>query len=308
MTESILIRLKRKGIQACIRGTTLWVCCQFCTIRGTSIDTKFRLGIELKGKKVPKGTAHCFNCGYISAHGLNEILGEAVSIGIGIDDPVKDTSEPTLPADFELLRFKRDEWTVRAFKYLQYRGMSNEEIQSYRVGISLIGAARGRVVFPLYESEKLIGWTARSLFPDTEPKWLHSPNLRTPYWASKTGRKVVVINEGVFDAISTARVIKDQADVMAILGVALSEQKKATIKQYEQVVLFLDDDSAGVKATIQLAEELAENKKQVWVVSNATKGKKTDPAEMLQEEIAAAFRNRVRWSTGYGLKLLLTVQ
>lgn len=305
MFENILVQLRQKGIVARISGSTLWANCPYCIQRGTTKDTRQRLGIELRGRKVPVGTGWCFNCHYRSKNALEEILGQPINL-LSVQEPERQEPEVKLPEDFELLNVRSpDHWNKVAFKYLMDRGMEYKEIVDYQVGLSMLGKTRNRVVFPVLRKSKLIGWTARTL-ADEEPKWLHSSGLRRAYWIRRKS-KTVVLNEGVFDAVAVARVLK-YSDAMAILGSNMTEEKMAEIKDFENVVIWLDPDSAGRKATVDIAERLAGENQNIFVVQASkyilSQHPKADPAELTREEILEVLRGRKPWNNTLSNSLL----
>ena len=265
---------------------------------------------------MPKGTAHCFNCGYPKGWGfhrteetLKQLLGE------NLDFSATETPEPapeapviTLPEDFELLEASTDYWMAKAWQYVAERGMGPAEIIRQGLGLSLLGKAAYRVVFPVVEDDKLAGWTARTL-AGAQPKWLHAFGLRSPYWGRRTKGSGLIVTEGVFDALAVTRVVTE-LDVLALLGTNLSQYKKEQISNYDSVCLWLDPDEPGRKATISLAEMLTEQGKQVTVVSlkQTDSQAKLDPGELTPEEINNAWAGRKAWSRRLGLALAYSIK
>lgn len=303
-------QLRRKGIKAKIDGHTLYVCCPFCG------DTRYRRGIELRGGKVPKGTAHCFNAGCPrpnSKDGLQELLGDNGTYTVV--EPEKKKTDGTytgLPEDFDELHspytefVSLDNWNNIAWKYLIDRGLTTQQIGQHHVGLSLIGRARGRVVFPVIQDKKPIGWSGRTII-DAEPKWLHSPGLRTLYWAVKRNKTTVILTEGIFDALAVERAFGTFYDVGAILGLNLTVEKELQIQNYQEVVLFFDPDQAGRNGTIYVAELLhAEGRKVSVIDARPADGRKGDPGELTEQEIQWGFRLRQPWSLSLGLKLRMS--
>ncbi len=161
--SGLLARLAKRGLTARISGSTLYVDCPFCELRGyIGRDTKQRLGIELNGGRVPKGTSHCFRCNYPKGWSfqraqttLQKLLGNSISSLTEEQEKPKETVTE-LPEDFEVLTGPEEYWTAKAWQYLLQRGMTGQQIKDHGVGFSLLGRTAGRVVFPIY-GEKLVG-------------------------------------------------------------------------------------------------------------------------------------------------------
>lgn len=299
-----LIRgLQLKGIKVQVRGRTAWICCPFCSLRGTSPDTRFRLGIELRGGKVPRGMGHCFNCGYKSPYTLQRLLKIDIQ-DLTLDDTLSEEKiRPELPSDFQLLQGpdEYDEWVQLAWDYLQGRGIREDQIRRHRVGLSLIGRARGRIVFPIYDQKRFKGYTARTLI-NREPKWLHSKNLRVSFWASRKGREELIVTEGVFDALAIERALGDRVDALAILGSSMTEERLSKMKPYSRITIWLDSDQAGRKGVIDLGSILDEKGAQEISV---VRGSGHDPGSMKDQEIRESYASSVGWSDRIGLRLFV---
>ncbi|MBM3138967.1 MAG: DNA primase, partial [Chloroflexi bacterium] len=121
---------------------------------------------------------------------------------------------------------------------------------------------RGRVVFPTRDQRRrLIGFGARALRPEDEPKYLNTPQTplfdksgtlygldRAAEAIRRAGRAVIV--EGYMDVIAAHQF--GVANVVASNGTAIAEKQMALLKRYaENVVLALDADNAGSEATLR---------------------------------------------------------
>ena len=78
-------------------------------------------------------------------------------------------------------------------------------------------------------------------------------------------------------------------DIVAILGTHLTEEKAGHLGIYQNVVLWLDPDTAGYNATIEIARKLNECGQKVWVVQSLA-----EPADLSKEEIQQAYGKRER--------------
>ncbi|RJR14892.1 DNA primase [Candidatus Microgenomates bacterium] len=119
---------------------------------------------------------------------------------------------------------------------------------------------RSRIMFPITtHRDETIAFSGRILVPsDREAKYINSPE--TPIYTKgdtlyglsitkdairKSGQAVIM--EGEFDVISSFRV--GVTNVVAIKGSALTQAQARLIKRFsEEIVLALDQDSAGIEA------------------------------------------------------------
>ena len=291
-SEVLLRQLSRRGIRGMVSGGEVRINCPFCTLRGKSKDEQFSCSINYR-----RSAGYCFRCHWKSRKALEELKVANVIGGVAIEDPVADVPV-VLPEDFEPLQFKGDEWMQKAWQYVMGRGLSEEQIQKHHIGLSLIGRSRARVVFPIRHKNKLLGFSGRTLV-DAEPKWLHSPGLRSVYPARCGFNKTtVIIVEGIVDALVVERWVPG-ADVLALLGTHLSEQKMQWLDLYSNIVLWLDPDLPGRKATVAIAPQLEDYGKRVSVVQS-----EKDPADSTVDEIHDALSRRRRWCNELTFSLL----
>jgi DNA primase len=121
---------------------------------------------------------------------------------------------------------------------------------------------RNRFMIPICDGRgRVIGFGARALNPDDNPKYLNSP--QTPlfdksatlfglHMARRTIRETetAVIVEGYMDAIQAHQA--GFTNVVAQMGTALTEPQLKQLGQYaRRLILALDADAAGVKATLR---------------------------------------------------------
>lgn len=183
-----------------------------------------------------------------------------------------------------------------ARQYLQKRGLTPETIQRFEIGYALdswdaaqtflqarnftaaellaVGLTvqkddgrsfdrfRNRILFPIRDGKgQLVGFGARALHPNDQPKYLNSPTtelfdkshlLYGLFLARTTIRKQqqAVLVEGYMDVC-----IAHQAgfeNVICPMGTALSEQQLRDVKKLTpKLVLALDSDAAGAKAILR---------------------------------------------------------
>jgi len=203
-----------------------------------------------------------------------------------------------------------DEQDSRAAATLQYvrekRGFSDETIAKFGIGyapegwhnaldhLKLLGYSedqiietgiatrseegrvydrfRNRLMIPIRDERgRVIGFGARALDPDDNPKYLNSP--QTPLFdksrtlfaldAAKEAireRETVVIVEGYMDAIQAHQA--GFANVVAQMGTALTDTQLKLLARYaKRIVLALDADTAGQTATMRSLEVARETLK-----------------------------------------------
>lgn len=123
---------------------------------------------------------------------------------------------------------------------------------------------RNRIVFPLKNHRgQIVGLSGRLISSDEEdknqPKYLNTPETilyhkaKTLYGYSELfqdirNKKEVIVCEGEFDVISSQQ--NHVKHIVAIKGSALTtEQAKLLERSVEKVIITLDSDEAGIKAT-----------------------------------------------------------
>ncbi len=128
---------------------------------------------------------------------------------------------------------------------------------------------RDRVIFPTRDARgRMIGFGARALRPEDEPKYLNTP--QTPLFdkgaslygidrAHEEARRAdrVIVVEGYMDVIAAHQF--GQRNVVASMGTAITPAQMEQLKRYTQnVVLALDADVAGAEATLRAVEVAAQ--------------------------------------------------
>jgi DNA primase len=154
-----------------------------------------------------------------------------------------------------------------AVDHLRLIGYSPEEI--VEAGVAVTGDSgrtydrfRNRLVIPIFDERgRIIGFGARALAAEDNPKYLNSP--QTPLFdksatlfglhlarrAIREG-EVAVIVEGYMDAIQAHQA--GFSNVVAQMGTALTRPQLKQLSKYaRRLVLALDPDVAGAKATMR---------------------------------------------------------
>ena len=134
-----------------------------------------------------------------------------------------------------------------------------------------------RILFPIHNLEgKVVGFTGRIFNSDATPKYLGSKetviykksNILFNYHRAKEHvklKKELIIVEGNMDAIRLY--INGIKNVVALMGTALTKEQIEIIKKLRcKVILMLDNDNAGEKATYDNSLLLEKEKIDVYAV------------------------------------------
>ncbi|MFZ1729131.1 MAG: DNA primase [Bacteroidota bacterium] len=129
---------------------------------------------------------------------------------------------------------------------------------------------RGRVVFPIFSvSKKVLGFGARTLKGDEQPKYLNSPETpvyvksKVLYGLAQSHRAIrdadaVILVEGYADLISLYQ--EGITNVVATSGTALTPDQVYLLSRYTRNFFFLyDADSAGMSAMLRGIDVILES-------------------------------------------------
>ena len=159
---------------------------------------------------------------------------------------------------------------------------------------------RGRLIFPILDSQgRSVGFGGRLLGPG-EPKYLNSPDsavfskgklLYALNWAKNEIRREdqVLVAEGYFDVVRL--MAAGLTNVVAPMGTALTEAQSILLRKLTRnVFLLYDSDKAGLKATFRSGDELLRQGVSVRVV---TLPEGEDPDTFVRAHGAPALSARV---------------
>lgn len=157
--------------------------------------------------------------------------------------------EVVIQPDWELLQDKPEHKAY--IKYLKNRCISFDDIKHLRLWIS---PYTKRIIFPTFEDGKVIFTSGRCIKENPVP-WAHSKNIHTfPVW----GLDKATDHCNIFEAIIDALMVKNG---IATLGTQKIKQeklwKKILDKNFKQINIIMDNDVAGIKAKIELANILS---------------------------------------------------
>ncbi len=164
------------------------------------------------------------------------------------------------------LGFAPNAWEAAAVHF-KSKGYSEQELidaglASMRDSGGVYDRFRNRVVLPIREERgRMSGFGARTLDPDGLPKYLNSPQTdifdkgKILFGLDRARRDIraqdqVVIVEGYMGVLAPHQ--HGFSNVVATMGTALTEHHLRLIKRYtRRIILAMDSDTAGVKATLR---------------------------------------------------------
>jgi len=192
-------------------------------------------------------------------------LQEGWSTGSRVCEQLASRGSSSSPAPLQPLSFSLP---LSWHPYLAQRGIDSSTAAQFEVGYYAgPGFLRGRIAFPIHDSEgRLVAYAGRSI-DGSEPRYLFPPGFRKSqvvFNLHRACREVAarpagcVIVEGFFDCLRVHQA--GYSKVIALMGVNLSElQENLLLARFREVVLMLDADEAGRRATQQLAARLRES-------------------------------------------------
>jgi len=237
-------------------------CCQH---NGQSVDTRQRGGVIQEGDNV---SYHCFNCGFKASwqpgrnisHKLRKLLqwmnvpddvinklaltvmqeNEGIQVKKNIVELPKFNTVP-LPDDAikiaNISKFNKHSMAV--LEYMSTRNLNLDDT-NYYWSPSL--GYRDRLIIPFYYEKRIVGWTARTVQADKQPKYMSEQQPGFVYGLDEQGpRKVfTIVCEGPLDAI--------HIDGTALLGSEIKDQQAMLINRLNKDVIVVPDrDEAGSK-------------------------------------------------------------
>lgn len=176
----------------------------------------------------------------------------------------------------------------------EVRGISEETLMRFKVGygeIKVRGTKSQRIVIPHFWRGDLVGWQTRRLFKDGTPKYLSSPDFpkdRSVYSYNGQSKKAVVV-ESPLSVLSKYHVTPY---IEATFGAKVSDRQVKLLSMHPKVILFMDNDEAGLNATHRLAEAL-ESYSAVYVAANPYAA---DPADLDDETYQRAVDEALPYS------------
>lgn len=147
--------------------------------------------------------------------------------------------------------------------YLAARGISTRTAAEFGVGFYAgPGLLSRRVVIPIHdEGGQLVAYCGRSL-EGAEPRYKFPPGfaksqvLFNLHRAAAGGEETVIVVEGFFDCLKVYQA--GFRSVAALMGSVLYERQRWLLRErFRQIILMLDGDQAGRRASAMIAARLA---------------------------------------------------
>jgi DNA primase len=146
--------------------------------------------------------------------------------------------------------------------YLAARGIDPGTGSEFGAGLySGPGIFSGRLVIPIHNQHgELVAYSGRAV-DDSEPRYRFPPGFAKSeilfnfHRAAAAGKPAVVVVEGFFDCFKLHQA--GIRSVVALMGSALYEpQQRLLVDRFQHVILMLDGDAAGQRATAEIGARL----------------------------------------------------
>lgn len=230
------------------------------------------------------GAHHCFACKFgggpwelvIAIRGVDEeeaaeFVGALVSGVVRVPPSVprvviktssSERREYRLPPQVQIPSLDGSEWPAPFADYLARRGVTEEQLERWRIGYATRGPLRWRVVIPIHTRGRLVAHVARSIFADGSVRYdmpyggaigaipeiaLFGEPLLDPELP------VLTIVEGSFSMLAIERA--GAPNPIALLGSDWSPAKATILTSvaWEHVIVATDPDLAGERAARAIA-------------------------------------------------------
>lgn len=222
-----------------------------------------------------KNVFHCFSCGargtvldFVAAMDRCSLREAALKLACGMAEPTSLTTVPACPKQLVTKKKKSSPlgFTLRgvdtAHPYLAARGIETATAVQFGAGFYRgSGIFVGRLVIPIHnERGELVAYCGRAIdggqpryrFPSGFAKSEFVFNLHR---AAAAAQQTAVVVEGFFDCLKLHQA--GVPAVVALMGATLYEaQKSALLRHFRSIILMLDGDTAGRRATAAISAQL----------------------------------------------------
>ena len=244
-----------------------------CIHNGDSADKRQRGGLISNGDE---GVSyHCFNCGFKCSwqpgrnlsgkmrrllqwlnapdDTINKLALTVMQENEGIQTTQQLVELPTfktvpLPDDaVKIADIKEfNKYSLAILEYMSERGLNLDDTDYYW---SPSLGYRDRLIIPFLYEKRIVGWTARTVQSDKQPKYMSEQQPGFVYGLDEQGHNKVfcIVCEGPMDAI--------HVDGTALLGSEVKDQQAMIINKVgKQIIVVPDRDQAGAKLIDQAIE------------------------------------------------------
>ena len=244
-----------------------------CIHNGDSADKRQRGGLISNGEE---GVSyHCFNCGFKCSwqpgrnlsgkmrrllqwlNAPDDIINKlALTVmqeneGIQVKQTLVELPKfNTVPLPDDAVKIaditEFNKYSMAVLEYMSARGLNLDDTDYY--WSSSLGY-RDRLIIPFYYEKRIVGWTARTVQSDKQPKYMSEQQPGFVYGLDEQGPNKVftIVCEGPMDAL--------HVDGVALLGSEIKDQQALLINKVgKEVIVVPDKDEAGAKLIDQAIE------------------------------------------------------
>tara|TARA_Y100000389_G_scaffold73516_1_gene70164 strand:+ start:1429 stop:2409 length:981 start_codon:yes stop_codon:yes gene_type:complete len=243
-----------------------------CHHNGNAADRRGRGGLISEGDTV---SYHCFNCGYkaswqpgravsvklrkllqwlnVADDVINKLTLDVMRINEGVEVAERKIELPTfdtvpVPPDAvkiaDITEFNK--FSIAVVEYMASRNLNLDDTEYYW---SSSLAYRDRLIIPFYYEGRIVGWTARTIQPNKNPKYLTETQPGFVYGLDDQtyDKQFAILVEGQVDAI--------HIEGCALGGSEINDAQAMLInKLNKDIVVVPDRDKAGSKLVEQAIE------------------------------------------------------
>jgi DNA primase len=222
---------------------------------------------------------HCFSCGaggtvldLVAALEHCGVREAAEKLAVGWHVPVSNSGQAVVQPREATVTKKIEGLRTLPFRlrgvdsrhpYLSARGISERTADTFGIGFYAgPGLLSRRLVIPIHDqARQLVAYCGRSL-DGTEPRYkfpagfAKSQVLFNLHRAAASGSQTVIVVEGFFDCLKVYQA--GFCSVVALMGAALYDrQQELLTERFQQIILMLDGDHAGRRASAAIQVRLA---------------------------------------------------
>ena len=244
-----------------------------CIHNGDSADKRQRGGLISNGDE---GVSyHCFNCGFKCSwqpgrnlsgkmrkllqwlnapdDTINKLALTVMQENEGVQTTQQLVELPkfnTVPLPDDAVKIaditEFNKYSMAVLEYMSARGLNLDDTDYY--WSSSLGY-RDRLIIPFYYEKRIVGWTARTVQSDKQPKYMSEQQPGFVYGLDEQGpnKVFIIVCEGPVDAL--------HVDGVALLGSEIKDQQAMLINRVgKEVIVVPDKDEAGAKLIDQAIE------------------------------------------------------
>ena len=211
----------------------------------------------------------------------------------------QENKEVKLPDEYKPMWTKSNSPTYKhALKYLQSRGVSQDDMIKYSIGYCEDGLYSNRIIIPSYDNEgQLNFFIGRDIF-DSKLKYRNSPTPKDiiGFELFVNWQEPILLVEGALDAITS------KVNSIPLFGKTIMNNLKRKILEKKVKTLYVALDNDAVKDSMKIVEELMNEGIKVHMIKLTEK----DPNDIGYEKFTdiknstneTSFRELVKYKLG----------